>query len=265
MSSDEDEITYDIHADGNSKLTKSLQNARALSDSTQAADRPTVDGAFTQATLQASNTTRRHTIVSSYLDQNNSDDDDEDGFASILQFEPPKPPAAVEQMDKPLEQVDDPQRGQGNSRPRHSSVDLSQGFPRSQSAAASILCGIASTSTVHGPSQHRLRRVQAKRTPQKATSESFEAAFDRPSHWLRAAPTQSMPQRARPAKRPLAAVILARNSPQPQSTPLRKSMADVLREATIGSSERPRVRHLHVNPTRMKTLKMQAQGQQRLK
>ncbi|KAF0775276.1 hypothetical protein AaE_001026 [Aphanomyces astaci] len=121
-------------------------------------------------------------------------------------------------------------------------VGTTASIPRSQNVAASILRGIASTSTTIGPSQGRIRQLPVKSTPQKVhATQSFEAAFDRPSHWLKTPPLQSLPKRTArtTASKRLPPTTLLRSTPPPHaSTPLRRSMADMLRQATAGGVNR---------------------------
>ncbi|KAH9197893.1 hypothetical protein AeNC1_000170 [Aphanomyces euteiches] len=219
--SDEDEVTYDIHADGSSKLTKSLQKAKQRSQKVRQVD-PTPNVVESPKTQNPTQFAR----ISSYLleTEGDSGDDEDDDFASILQIQTPAaPPAAIHAVD--------PNRPQTPE--RH--LNLSPQRPlKSQRTSASILRSITTANTA-APS--RPRRSLLKTTPRKTPRAAFEAAFDRPSHWLKSPPAKPLQMRTRNPKRTQTTPPLLRN-PLPTSTQIGKSMADVLRQATSGTNER---------------------------
>ncbi|CAK4097187.1 unnamed protein product [Aphanomyces euteiches] len=183
--SDEDEVTYDIHADGSSKLTKSLQKAKQRSQKVRQVD-PTPNVVESPKTQNPTQFAR----ISSYLleTEGDSGDDEDDDFASILQIQTPAaPPAAIHAVD--------PNRPQTPE--RH--LNLSPQRPsESQRTSASILRSITTANTT-APSQPR--RSLLKTTPRKTPRAAFDAAFDRPSHWLKSPPAKPLQMRTRNPKR----------------------------------------------------------------
>ncbi|ETV91315.1 hypothetical protein H310_14135 [Aphanomyces invadans] len=233
--SDEDEVTYDIHADSSSKLTKSLQKAIAKSTKQSKFTTPSESSAAVVAPAIMS----RQSVAATLMEKGQeSDEDEEDGFASILLFEPPVSIVTLEGHSGDYETSTQPK----SPSVQHTTHDTSRRIPRSQNVASSNRHGLVSDLAPIGPSQHRIRQLHVQATPRKVqTTQSFESAFERPSHWLKTPPLQSLPKRTNKVattKRQPPALLLLSTPPPQSSTPYRKSMAELLRQATAGGIER---------------------------